>query len=101
MLKKVTTMHENHNIFARGIEQQTKVKLTFYSKKHRRNIIRPCAPLHYSAGLGTGDDKDCYYFWDFEAVTGSNFLPLPPSQIVSMEQMQEAFRVDELAMERR
>jgi len=89
-------MHENHDVFARGMEQQTKIKLTFYSRKHCQNIVRPCAPLHYSEGLGTGDDKDCYYFWDFEAAKGSNFLPLAPSQIVSMEPTEDAFRVEEL-----
>ena len=89
-------MHENHDIFARGMERQTKVKLTFSSRKHRENIVRPCAPLHYSEGVGSGDDKDCYYFWDFEAGKGSNFLHLSPSQIVSMEPTEDAFRVEEL-----
>jgi len=88
-------MHENHNIFARGMEQQTRVRLTFYSRKHHRNMVRPCAPLHYSQGVGAGDDNDCYYFWDFEAIKGSNFLPLPPSQIVSIEPTEDSFRVEE------
>lgn len=78
------------------MEQQTRVKLTFYSRKHRRNIARSCAPLHYSEGLGPGDDKDCYYFWDFEARKGSNFLALAPSKIVEMELTEEPFRVEEL-----
>ena len=89
-------MHENHNIFARGMEQHTKVKLTFYSRKHRQNIVRPCAPLHYSEGVGAEDDKDCYYFWDFEAAKGSNFLPLPPSKIVSIEPTEDTFRIEEV-----
>ncbi len=89
-------MHENHNIFGRGLEQQTRVKLTFCSSKHGQNIVRLCAPLHYSEGLGTGDDNDCYYFWDFEARKGRNFLALAPSKIVRMEPTDEAFRVEEL-----
>jgi hypothetical protein len=89
-------MHENHKIFVRGLERQTRVKLTFYSRKHRRNIVRSCAPLHYSEGPGAGDDKDCYYFWDFEARKGSNFLALAPSKIVGMEPTEDAFRVEEL-----
>lgn len=89
-------MHENHDIFVRALEQQTRVKLTFYSRKHGRNIVRPCAPLHYSEAVGAREDSDCYYFWDFEARKGSNFLALAPSKIVSMAPTDEAFRVDEL-----
>jgi len=89
-------MHENHNIFARALEQQTRIKLTFYNRKHRRNMVSLCAPLYYSEGVGTGEDKDCYYFWDFEAGKGSNFLALSPSRIARMEPTQDAFRVQEL-----
>ena len=89
-------MHENHNIFVRAIEHQTRVKLTFYSRKQHQNIVSSCAPLHYSEGVGAGEDKDCYYLWDFQAGKGSNFLALSPSQIVSMEPTQDAFRVQEL-----
>jgi len=89
-------MHDNHNIFVRAIEHQTRVKLTFYSRKQGRNIVSSCAPLHYSEAVGTGQDKDCYYFWDFQAEKGSNFLALSPSRIVSIEPTQDAFRVQEL-----
>jgi hypothetical protein len=89
-------MHENHRIFARGMEQQKKVRLTFYSRKQRRSLVRTCAPLHYSEGVGAGDDKDCYYFWDFNAKKGSNFLALAPSKIASMEPTDEPFRVEDL-----
>lgn len=89
-------MHENHNIFVRAMEHQTRVKLTFYSRKQCRNIVSSCAPLYYSEGVGTGEDKDCYYFWDFEAQKGNNFLALSPSRIVSIEPTQDAFRVQEL-----
>jgi len=88
-------MHENHDIFARGMEQQTKVILTFYSRKHQQNMVRPCAPLYYSAGVGAEDDMDRYYFWDFEATKGNNILLLPPSQIVSIEPTEDTFRVEE------
>jgi hypothetical protein len=78
------------------MEHQTRVKLTFYNRKQHRNIVSSCAPLHYSEGVGSGEDKDCYYFWDFEAEKGSNFLALSPSRIVSIEPTQDAFRVQEL-----
>ncbi|MHC4510618.1 MAG: hypothetical protein ACYTAO_16960 [Planctomycetota bacterium] len=90
-------MHRDHGIFARAVERQKKVKLTFYSRKQRRNMVRPAAPLHYSEGMGAGDDTDCYYFWDFEAPKGSNFLALPPSQIIIMEPTEDIFRLDEFS----
>ncbi|UCC98155.1 MAG: hypothetical protein JSW66_20195 [Phycisphaerales bacterium] len=89
-------MHRDHDIFARAVEREAKVKLTFYSSKHRRNMVRPAAPLHYSEGMRAGDDNDCYYFWDFEAPKGRNFLALRSSQIVSMQPTEDIFRLDEI-----
>jgi len=89
-------VHENHDIFLRAMGQEKKVKLTFFSRKHRRNLVRPCAPLHYSRGRVNGDDRDCYYFWDFDAPKGKNFLALSPSQIVSIEPTEDVFRLEEI-----
>ena len=90
-------MHSDHDYFLIGIERETKLKLTFFSRKHNRDVVSLCAPLHYSKGLAAGDELDCYYLWDFEAEKGSNFLALSPSQIVSMELTEEAFRVQDFS----
>ena len=93
-------MHRDHDVFIQGIEQEKRLELTFFSRKHRRNVVSICAPLHYGkgpAGLAAGaeDELECYYLWDFGADKGSNFLALSPSKIVSMELTEDVFHVQE------
>jgi hypothetical protein len=88
-------MHRDHNVFVQCIERETKVKLTYFNRKLHRKICNLCAPLHFSKSLTGQEEQDCYYLWDFEAETGSNFLSLSPSQIVSMEPTDKAFDTQE------
>lgn len=88
-------VYSGHDIFIRGIEQKRRLKLTFFSREHQRNLVRQCAPLHYSKGKIEGDDLDHYFIWDFEATKGNNFLALPQSQIVSMELTEDTFRFED------
>lgn len=93
-------MHRDHDIFIQGIEQEKRLKLTFFSRKLCREVVSLCAPLHYSKGVsGTApsveDELACYYLWDFEAEKGSNFLALSPSKIVSMKLTEDVFRVQD------
>ena len=90
-------MHSDHDIFIQGIEQKKRLKLTFFSEKNLQNLLRECAPLHYSQGRIEGDDLDSYYFWDFEATKGSHFLSLSPSQIVAMELAESTFNIEDFS----
>ena len=93
-------MHRNHDVFIQGIEQEKRLELAFFSRKHRREVVSLCAPLHYSKGPAgpatrAEDELECYYLWDFGADKGSNFLALSPSQIVSMVLTEDVFHVQE------
>lgn len=93
-------MHKDHNIFIQGMEQEKRLELTFFSRKHCREVVSLCAPLYYSKGpaasaRGVGDELECYYLWDFGAKNDSNFLALSPSQIISMKPTDEVFHVQE------
>ena len=88
-------MHRDHDVFIEGIEREKRLKLAFFSRKHQRDVVSLCAPLHYSKGITAGDGMDCYYLWDFEAERGNNFLALSASQIVSMKLTEEAFNVQD------
>ena len=93
-------MHRDHDVFIKGIEQEKRLELTFFSRKHRREVVSICAPLHYSKGpayppIGAEDEVECYYLWDFGAKRGSNFLALSPSEIVSIKLTDEVFHVQE------
>ena len=93
-------MHRDHDIFIQGIEEEKRLVLTFFSRKHRRNMVSRCAPLHYSKGpagpaTGAEEELECYYLWDFGAEKDSNFLALSPSQILSMELTEDDFRVQD------
>ena len=89
-------MHRDHDYFIRGIEREIKLKLHYLSRRHNRDVVSLCAPLHYSKGLAAADDLGCYYLWDFEARKGSNFLALSPSEIISMELTGDAFCIQDL-----
>jgi hypothetical protein len=96
----VITVHKDHDVFIQSIERETKLKLTFFSRKHASEVVNPCAPLHYSKGSagpapGAEDEFECYYLWDFGAKKGSNFLALSPSEIVSMKLTEDIFNVQE------
>ncbi|HUT47686.1 MAG TPA: hypothetical protein VMX36_15495, partial [Sedimentisphaerales bacterium] len=93
-------MHKDHDVFIQGIEQEKRLKLTFFCRKHRREVVSLCAPLHYSKGptgpaTGAEDELGCFYLWDFGAKKGSNFLALSPSEIVSMKLTEDVFHVKE------
>lgn len=84
-------MQREHDVFFRSLDRETKVKLTFFSRKHFKEMDSICAPLYFSKSLTGQDQQDCYYFWNFGAEKGSNFLALSPSQIIGMELTDEAF----------
>lgn len=93
-------MHKDHDVFIQSVERETKLKLTFFSRKLASEVVSTCAPLHYSrgpAGLAPGaeDQFECYYLWDFGANKGSNFLALSPSEIVSIKLTEDVFHVQE------
>jgi len=94
--RTVIPVHSEHDIFAKGVEQRRRLKVTFLGNERRRNVSGQCAPLYYSRGKVEGDGLDCYYLWDFEADEGYNFMDLSPSQIISMELTKDAFSLDEL-----
>jgi hypothetical protein len=100
LIKRSVFVHRDHEVFIEGIEQEKRLELTFFSRKQRREVVSPCAPLHYSkspAGTtkGVEYELECYYLWNFGAEKGNNFLALSPSEIVSMELTDDVFHVQE------
>ena len=94
-------MHNDHDVFIQSIEQKRRIKITFFGRENPQNLPRQCAPLHYSKGRIEGDDMDCYYLWDFQAVRGNHFLALPPSQIVRMNLNEGTFKIEDFSDFRR
>jgi hypothetical protein len=93
-------VHRKHDVFVRSLERDTKLKLTFFSRKLDREVVSLCAPLHYSKNpvspvKESEYEQDCYYFWDFGAEKGNNFLALSSSRVVSMELTDDVFHVQE------
>jgi hypothetical protein len=91
----VIAVHREHDVFVRSLERETKIRLTFFSRKHDQEAVSLCAPLHFSKSLTGRDEQACYFVWDFGAKKGSNFLSLLSSQIVSMELTDEAFHTQD------
>lgn len=89
-------MHSDHEVFERGVSQRRQVRLTFLSELLGRELVRQCAPLYHSRGLGDTHELECYYFWDFEARRGYNFTALSPSEITGMELMEDSFNLEDM-----
>jgi hypothetical protein len=83
-------MHREHEIFVKAIRDRKRVKLTFFSNEHGDIVDGLFGPIFYRTSRGE-EDSGCYYLWNFESLTGKNFLSLPPSQILSMELTEEPF----------
>lgn len=83
-------MHRDHNIFAKAIQEEKKVNLTFYGSESNDTKEGLFGPIYYSKSV-TGDDSDCYYLWDFESKTDNEFSGLPTSRIASMKLSEEHF----------
>ena len=94
-------MHKDHGIFECGVAQNRMIRLRFFTGKPGRELISQCAPLYFSSGRADKNEPDCYYFWDFEAKTGSNFLALEPLEIVDMELTEDSFNLEEIRGSRR
>lgn len=91
-------MHSNHESFERGVSQSRTVSLTFLADDEPpHELTRMCGPLYYSRGRAETDEPECYYFWDFEAEEGYNFLALTPSEIVGMELTEDSFEFEEIS----
>ncbi len=89
-------MHTDHDMFVEGIERQRRLKVTYLSDERREKPVRRCGPLYYSRGKAKADELECYYFWDFEAGEGHNFMALSPSEIVGMELTEDSFRLEDI-----
>ncbi len=84
-------MHADHDTFMRGIKGMRKIRLTFFSKEDRGQLVRTCAPMDFGPSRRAKDKSDRYHLWDFESDTRNHTLGLPPTQIVSMELLSETF----------
>ena len=90
-------MHEDHGIFQRGVAQYRMIRLRFFDGEPVRELTSQCAPLYFSSGCAGKNESGCYYFWDFEADEGYNFIALSPGRIISMELTESAFGIEEIS----
>ncbi|WP_449420512.1 hypothetical protein [Phormidium nigroviride] len=84
-------MHSDHQTFVTGIHSQKKLRLTFFSKQDREQLIRMCAPMDFGLSRRAKDNLKRYHFWDYESDTKNHVLSLPPEQIIEMESTEEPF----------
>lgn len=93
-------MDSEHEVFIQGIEQERRLEVTFLCRKHQREVVSLCAPLHYSKGPAVSSpdaeyELECYYLWDFGAEKDNNFMALSPSEIIHMKLTDDVFHVQE------
>jgi hypothetical protein len=89
-------MHEDHGIFERGMVQYRIMRLRFFAGEPRQKFTGRCAPLYYNRGRTDKNLPGCYYFWNFDANEGCNFLALQPSEIVDMELTEDSYSLEDI-----
>lgn len=80
-----------HDEFIAAIHAKHKVRLTFYSKEDRRQLIRTCAPMDYGPSRTARSKTSRYHVWDYDSDTKRHPLGLIPAQIVSIVVLPETF----------
>ena len=84
-------MHSDHQTFVTAIHSKKKLKLTFFSKQDRGQLIRMCAPMDFGPSRRAKNKLDRYHFWDYESDTRKPVLSLLPEQIIQIQSIEESF----------
>ncbi len=77
--------------FIAAIRSKRLVRITFFSKEDQGYLTRLCAPMDYGPSRRAKDQSDRYHLWDYESDEGSHVLSLLPSQVQSIEVLDEHF----------
>lgn len=83
------------NQFIAAIHSKSKLRVTFFSKEDRCNIIRTCAPMDFGPSNKAKDKSDRFHMWDYESDKKNHTLSLLPNQVVSIEILAQHFEPGE------
>ena len=76
--------------FVQAINNKKIVKVRFDSNE-KGIIIRNCIPFDFGPSRRYRDGKDRYHFYDLDSPSGNHNLSILPSQILSIDIMEESF----------
>jgi len=79
------------SIFLNAMHTKRKVLIRFYSNDDRTILSRVCAPMDYGPSRRSKDLSDRFHLWDFSSDVQAHTLSLNINQIVSIEQLSDAF----------
>ena len=77
--------------FIAAIHSKSKIRVTFFSKEDRRNIVRLCAPMDFGPSRRAADKSDRFHMWDYESDKKNHTLSLIPNQVVSIDVLDQNF----------
>jgi hypothetical protein len=85
-------MHRDHQIFTGGIDDLTKVSLTWFSQDDNVSLTRKCAPMEYGPSRrNLNPNPSRYHFWDYESDEGPHPLSLTAEQVGSIAATSDGF----------
>jgi hypothetical protein len=84
-------MHRDHQVFIAAIRNTKKIRLQFFSKEDKRELIRTCAPLDFSPSRRAKDQSDRYHCWNYDSDVKRHTLSLLPIQVISITELNEVF----------
>lgn len=77
--------------FIDAISNKNKIRVTFFSKEDQKNVTRLCAPMDYGHSKKAHDKSSRFHLWDYDSDSGSHTLSILPTQVISMEFLEERF----------
>jgi hypothetical protein len=77
--------------FIQAIGDRKKIRLTFYSKEDRSQLVRTCAPMDYGPSRRAKDKSDRYHVWDYDSDMRIHTLSLLPEQVIRIDVLEDKF----------
>lgn len=77
--------------FVGAIHSLNKVRITFHSKEDGAPLSRVCAPMDFGPSRRAHNKDDRFHSWDYESDQKNHVLSLLPSQVISIEVLDDQF----------
>jgi hypothetical protein len=84
-------------IFIEAIGRKKKVRVSYYSKSEKEDLVRTCAPKDYGPVSRFQNKGDYYHLWNYEGYPKPHPMFLSVAQVHNIKVLDEKFDPAEFA----